>query len=175
MCAAAKKEKIVFIMGEEIVVDKDGATAGEIVAYFLQKPIAPHQNFLDVFDEIKSQGALLSCPHPFDWPRKNFREFPLYWKKFDCVEVFNARAYSQSFNNKALDFSVGKKIAKLGVSDAHTPEEIGNGLTEVNDSTAEGLRKELLKGRTKVFGNEKAKIWHHFQTQLVKKGVMKPR
>ena len=67
------------------------------------------------------------------------------------------------------------KIAPLGVSDAHTPEEIGNGLTEINATTLEGVRKEMKKFRTKAVPMAKAKITDHLQTQLARRRWIKER
>lgn len=199
----AKKESVFLIPGEEIKILKESASkkaassyavfskkspsaahsnkpkvAGEVVAYFLHKPVAP-ATFGEVLDNINSQGALLSCPHPFDWPRKNFKEFPKLWKVFDCMEIYNARAYYSGLNKKARKFSlrpeVNGKIACLGVSDAHTPEEIGNGLTEIDSADEEEFRKEIKKCRTKVIPHAKARLWHHFQTQLAKRDWAKAR
>lgn len=177
----AKKESVFLIPGEEIKVlnnKKEKKCVGEVISYFLNEPIVP-STFEEIVDAIKSQDALLSCPHPFDWPRKNFKSFPKEWKKFDCMEIYNARAYYQGLNRKSEKFfsseTVGKKIAALGVSDAHTPEEIGNGLTEINAVNEDEFRKEIKKCRTNVVVNNKANLWHHFQTQLAKRNWVKER
>jgi len=184
----AKKAGVFIVPGEEIKIfeekhkastkEKKAKVAGEVVAYFLQKPIMP-ATFEEVFDNIKSQGALLSCPHPFDWPRKNFKAFPKYWKKFDCMEIYNARAYYSGLNKTAQKFYNGKmvngNIAALGVSDAHTPEEIGNGLTKIDAINEEEFRMEIKKCRTEVIPNAKANFWCHFQTQLAKRDLAKAR
>jgi hypothetical protein len=170
----AKKEGVFLIPGEELRVLKNDRYAADLVAYFLNKEIPP-KTFPEILDEVKSQGALLSCPHPFDWPRTNFKDFPKQWKKFDCVEVFNARAYYDGLNSKSQKFAEGKKIARLGVSDAHTPEEIGNGLTEIDALTESEFRKEIKKQRTKVIIGGRAGLWHHFQTQLAERNLVKDK
>ena len=177
----AKKESVFLIPGEEIKVlnnKKERKCVGEVIAYFLNEPIIS-STFEEIVDDIHSQGALLSCPHPFDWPRKNFKSFPKEWKNFDAMEIYNARAYYQGLNKKSEQFfsseMVGKKIAALGVSDAHTPEEIGNGLTEIDAVNEEEFRKEIKKCRTNVVANNKATFWHHFQTQMARKNWMKER
>jgi len=175
----AKKEGVFLVPGEEIkVVDELPCgkiiPRGEVIAYFLSEPIIP-ASFGEILDSVKSQGALLSCPHPFDWPRKNFKEFPLTWRKFDSVETYNARAYYQGLNKTSQSFNKDKFIAKLGVSDAHTPEEIGNGLTEIDATNENEFKKEIKKGKTKVIMNGKANVWHHFQTQLARRRWMKER
>ena len=177
----AKKESVFLIPGEEIKVlnnKKDRSCVGEVIGYFLNEPIIP-STFEEILDDVKSQDALLSCPHPFDWPRKNFKAFSREWKHFDSMEIYNARAYYQGLNKKSEEFfsseMVDKKIAALGVSDAHTPEEIGNGLTEIDAVNEEEFRKEIKKCRTNVVANQKAKLWHHFQTQMAKRNWMKER
>ncbi|MGI6589762.1 MAG: PHP domain-containing protein [Candidatus Iainarchaeum sp.] len=177
----AKKENVFLIPGEEIKVlnnKKEKKCVGEVIGYFLNEPIHP-STFGEIVDSIKSQGALLSCPHPFDWLRKNFKDFPKEWKKFDCMEIYNARAYYKELNKESERFFLGKevkgRIAALGVSDAHTPEEIGNGLTEIDAVNEEEFRKEIKKCRTKVIANKKATIWSHVQTQLARKHYIKER
>jgi predicted metal-dependent phosphoesterase TrpH len=189
----AKKEKVLCIPGEEIKVlsgknaslngkikengNRKQKCVGEVIAYFLEKEIAPC-SFEEILDEVKKQDALLSCPHPFDWPRKNFKDFEKKMKYFSCMEVFNARAYYMGLNNKSLDFFETKakgKLAPLGVSDAHTPEEIGNGLTEINATTLEGIRKEIKKKKTEAVPMYKANLKHHLQTQLARRNWIKAR
>jgi len=177
----AKKANVPLIWGEEVKVLKESTSkkcVGEVVVYCLKEVIAPAP-FEEILDCVKEQDALISCPHPFDWPRKNFRAFPRVWKKFDAMEIYNARAYYNGLNVKAEKFAmrpeVRGRIACLGVSDAHTPEEIGNGLTEINATNEEGFRKEIKKHRTNVVAKEKAKMWHHAQTQLAKRRWIKER
>jgi len=177
----AKKEGVVLIPGEEVRVLKDKKSkkcVGEVVVYCLNSPIFPSP-IEDIFDEVKKQDALISCPHPFDWPRKNLKSFSKIWNKFDAMEIYNARAYYQRLNKNAEKFSMREevkgKIALLGVSDSHTPEEIGNGLTEIDAVNEEEFRKEIKKCRTNVIANAKAKLWAHAQTQLARRHLIKER
>ncbi|MDD3084052.1 MAG: PHP-associated domain-containing protein [Candidatus ainarchaeum sp.] len=178
----AKKLDVFLIPGEEIrVLENNGGDSkcvGEIIVYFLKEEIKP-STFKDILVEIKKQDALLSCPHPFDWPRKNFKDFKNNWKEFNSMEVYNARAYYAGLNKKSQFFFntifKEKKISALGVSDAHTPEEIGNGLTDISANNEEEFRRAIKKGNTKIIINNKAKIWHHIQTQLARKNMIKER
>lgn len=177
----AKKNGVFLIPGEEIKVFSDDTKnrkcVGEVIAYFLQKEIIP-TTFENILDQVKEQDALLSCPHPFDWPRKKFKKFPSEWKKFDMMEVYNARAYYQGLNKQAKFFyeNVAKeKLAPLANSDAHTPEEIGNGLTSINAVNESEFRKAIKKRKTIPIPRGKANFWHHFQTQLARKKLMKER
>ena len=56
-----------------------------------------------------------------------------------------------------------------------TLEEIGNGLTKINATTLEGVRKELKKGNTKAIPRAKARFSHHLQTQLARRHWIDPR
>jgi predicted metal-dependent phosphoesterase TrpH len=171
----AKAFDVFVIPGQEVTVfGEDGKIIGEVVVYFNQYLIhkAP---FEVILDQIKEQDALISCPHPFDWPRKRFKDFEKEWQKFDCMETYNARAYYQGLNKKAKEFAEWREIAQLGVSDAHTPEEIGNGLTKIDAMNENEFRKQIKKKKTSVVINKKAKLYHHFQTQLVKRKLIKER
>ena len=174
----AKKQDVFIIPGEEIkVLDKNDKCVGEVIGYFLNEEIVP-TTFENILDSIKEQGALLSCPHPFDWPRKNFKAFPKEWKKFDSMEVYNARAYYQGLNVNSMDFyqNVAKgQLTPLANSDAHTPEEIGNGLTKIDAVNETEFRREIKKRNTLPMPQGKAKLWHHFQTQMARKHWMKER
>lgn len=177
----AKKAGVFLIPGEEIKVlsstQKNAKCVGEVIAYFLKEEIKP-TTFENIFDEVKKQDALLACPHPFDWPRKMFSDFPKQWKKFDAMEVYNARAYYSGLNKKSLKFYntiTKKEIAALANSDAHTPEEIGNGLTEIDAINETEFRTAIKKRKTKPIPRGKANVWHHFQTQMAKQKWMKER
>jgi len=177
----AKKEGVFCIPSEEIKVlssDGKGKTEGEVIAYFLNSPIIP-STFEEILDSVRKQGALLSCPHPFDWPRKNFKSFPKCYKEFDAMELYNARAYYSGLNKKSQKFyqnpKVMSSIAGFGVSDAHTPEEIGNGLTEIDAVNESEFRREVKKRRTRVIARFKSSFWHHFETQLAKRNLMRAR
>lgn len=174
----AKKSGVFLIPGEEIEVrDENNKCEGEVLAYFLNKEILP-TTFENILDEIKKQDAILACPHPFDWPRKKFKRFPKEWKKFDAMEVYNARAYYQGLNKQAQKFYeevAEKKIATLADSDAHTPEEIGNGLNSIDAHNEEEFRKAIKKRKVTPIPRGKANVWHHFQTQMARKHWMKER
>jgi predicted metal-dependent phosphoesterase TrpH len=172
-----------LIPGEEIKVlenEKKGKNlkcVGEVLAYFLKKEIVP-TNFDSILEQVKEQDALLACPHPFEWSRKNFKNFEKEIKHFDAMEVYNARAYYQGLNKKAQKFFDEKakgKLAALASSDAHTPEEIGNALTEIPAENEEEFRKAIKKRQTTPLPRKKARVWHHFQTQMARKKWMKER
>ena len=174
----AKKAGVFMIPGEEIkVINEAGEVEGEILAYFLHKEILP-TTFENILDEVKKQDAMMACPHPFDWPRKMFKRFPKEWKHFDAMEVYNARAYYQGLNKEAQEFyesTAHKKLACLADSDAHTPEEVGNGLTDIPAHNEDEFRRAIKKKLTTPIPRGKANFWHHFQTQMARRHWMKER
>jgi predicted metal-dependent phosphoesterase TrpH len=171
----ASKQKIEVILGEEIkVLDSDGKVCGELIGLFLNEEIKI-MHFNQVIDSIKEQDGIVVSPHPFDSFRLGFKFIEKEFKKINLIEAFNARSQLNSFNKKAEKFAKEKNISMIASSDAHTPEEIGNGLTEVNALNLEEARKELLAGRTKLIKNKKANLWQHTQTQLIKKNLIKTR
>ncbi|MFH1588370.1 MAG: PHP domain-containing protein [Candidatus Diapherotrites archaeon] len=170
-----KKFDVPVILGEEIrVLDDEKKFCGELIGLFLTEEINS-KHYLEVIDEIKSQKGIIVVPHPFDSFRHGFKFIKTEFKKIDLIEGFNARSQRNEFNEKAKEFAKEKGIPMTASSDSHTPEEIGNGLTKVNASTLEEAKKELLKGRTGLIENKKANLWHHFQTQLAKRKIMKGR
>ena len=95
------------------------------------------------------------------------------------MEIYNARAYFNGLNENSRKFSERKEvkgnIAVLGVSDAHTPEELGNGLTEIDAVNESEFRREIKKCRTRVVPMKRATILRHFETQLAKRYLVQPR
>ena len=176
----AKKAGVFLVPGEEIKVldsKREKKCVGEVIGYFLNEEIVP-TTFENILDQINDQGALLACPHPFDWPRKKFKAFPKEWKKFDAMEVYNARAYYQGLNKQSMQFYeevAQEKLAPLANSDAHTPEEVGNGLTKIDAVNENEFRRAIKKRKTTPMPQGKANVWHHFQTQMARQYLMKER
>ncbi len=168
--ASAKKFKSKINLGLELKTYNEGKKMGEIIFYFMNKPILTNELF-EAIDEAKKQDCIISVPHPFDRLRLSaFKNVNLIKDDLDAIEVFNSRTRLNYFNKKAKAFAEKYKIPMISGSDAHTPEEIGNAYTTVNASSLEGARKEILKGRTKIWG-KKAREFAHFQTQLIKYGL----
>lgn len=126
---------------------------GDIIGLFIQEEIKSREH-LEVIDEMHAQGAIVVLPHPFDSFRK-----PAYTiaDKVDAIESFNARCALNSLNEKAAKLAASLGKPQTGGSDAHLSFEIGNGWTEIAGELEgglelEGIRKALLKGKTKVGG-----------------------
>lgn len=136
---------------EVIVGDEISTPDGDVLAYYLHKPVKS-TDFFGVGDEVKKQDGLLIIPHPFRTSINPYHKFKLPFKevknKIDAIECFNARMLFSGGNKKANDIANKLNIAKTGGSDAHFKFEIATGymLFEGN------LRKALKNKKTKASG-----------------------
>jgi hypothetical protein len=132
------------IVGEEIMT-----TEGELLAFFVQMEIPPHQKPLETIEQLRDQGAFISVSHPFDRFRKGSWHLPdlLQILPFiDAIETFNARCLWPGFNHRAQDFAREHHLLGTVGSDAHTVFELGRAsllLPSFHD--AESLRESLKK------------------------------
>ena len=119
------------IIGEEVA-----SSQGEITGLFLRDQVPPGLSPVETARRIKDQGGLVSLPHPFDRFRRRvisrsaLEEMTPY---VDIVEVFNARNNMAADDRKAYDFALERRLLTSGVSDAHTPYELGRAHIEMPD------------------------------------------
>ncbi len=158
----ARKLGMELILGEEIKVYSGGEKRGEVLAYFLQEEI-PKGDFHQVMDRIREQGAVAIMAHPFD-PYRRFHDADKAARKVDGLEGFNSRSPFSEYNVQAKEFAKRHGLAMTAGSDAHTKWEVGNAWTEVNADTLEGIRKDILKGRTVLKGKKANHLVHVFST-----------
>jgi predicted metal-dependent phosphoesterase TrpH len=135
------------IIGEEVA-----SSEGEITGLFLTEDVPRGLTALETARRIKEQGALVSIPHPFDRFRGSViikQALEGILPHIDIVEAFNARNNLDSDNRKAYEFAHQNGLLISGVSDAHTPFELGRTYVEMPefDGTAEGFKRALAEGR----------------------------
>ncbi|MEQ9731076.1 MAG: PHP-associated domain-containing protein [Candidatus Methanoperedens sp.] len=135
------------VIGEEI-----SSTEGEILALFIQQEIKPMLGAPETIDRIHEQGGVAIAAHPFS-PQCPSLGKKIRYLKLDGVEVFNACHRDAYSNLMAQTFSPGK-LAKMGSSDAHSIDMIGNGYTIFEGRTAEELRKSIMKRKTSFGGSK---------------------
>lgn len=167
----SKEMGVDIIFGEEVKVIEGGKCAGEIVGLFLNTQVKPGP-VGEVFDAIHSQAGLAMVVHPFDIFRHDFKNLKDFAKRIDLLEVFNSRTVLGSHNKKAIDFAVKNNLPQTANSDSHSPGEIGMSYTQVNASTLEQARRELVKGNTFLV-TKKSPIIVHWTTQLAKMNLAK--
>ncbi len=148
----AKKHEvgIEVVIGEEI-----SSTDGEILALFIQEEIKPMLGAPETLDLIHEQGGIAVAAHPFS-PQCHSLGKKIHNLKLDGVEVFNAYHRDAYSNLMAQTLSPGK-LARLGSSDAHSIDMIGNGYTIFKGRTSEELRKSILNRKTS-FGGRKTPL-----------------
>ena len=111
------------IPGQEILT-----TQGELLALFIKDEIPSMLSPMETIDILRRQGAVISISHPFDHYRQGhwrYEKLRAILPHVDAIEVFNARSFSRSMNERA--FALARETGKLGTvgSDAHSYREIG--------------------------------------------------
>jgi predicted metal-dependent phosphoesterase TrpH len=134
---------LTVIVGEEIKT-----TDGDLIAVFLERPVAPGRSARDTIAEVREQGGLVGIPHPFDRFRGSMLTDPkllAIGQLVDWVEAHNARIVGGAGNEKAAAFARELGLPGVAVSDAHSVLEVGVAYTvvEVDPGTPEGMRAAL--------------------------------
>ncbi len=137
----------------EVIVGEEVSTAdGEVVGLFVNEEIPRGLPAEETIDRIHAMGGLAIAPHPFSAHCSSLanRVFEL---KVDGVELFNAFHRDGYTNDIAQRLCENLEVAKTGGSDAHAPMMVGDAYTTFDGSTADELRKAVLRKRT-GFGGE---------------------
>ena len=146
----AAPPELVVIVGQEV-----RTSAGDLVALFVERPIAAGLAMSEAAARIREQGGVVGMAHPFDrfragagrrgWETELERLVPL----LDYVETWNARLMFGDGNRRAAEFALRNSLPGVAVSDAHTVMEVGVAYTIFDrpiDSAAE-LREALAEAR----------------------------
>ena len=176
LTSLGQKAGVQVIPGEEIMTfdETNQKITGELIVLFLNE-LVKSGYYMEVIDSMREQDALIVVPHPFDFLRNNFFSLKKEWKKVDCIESFNSRCYSDSFNAKAKAFAELHGIPQTAGSDAHFPEEIGSAFLEVPKADSpEDARKLMKKGKNSVQG-KRSSVMVHVKTFFAKKGFFKAK
>jgi len=127
---------------------------GHLLGLFVTGPVETKE-FRRAVEAIHTQGGLAVLAHPFEHsadPKRIESIVPL----LNGVEVWNARANRKHPNANALaeDFARAHGLRRFGGSDAHVPQEVGNGVTTVEAEALSlpAVKAALLEGRAAVSG-----------------------
>lgn len=149
------------IIGEEISTDR-----GEVLAYFINEEIEPGP-FAEVLTEIRRARGISAIPHPFDKLRRHAVRLTRYdVGLFDCIEGFNARCLSKTYNDLAYNFGKEYDLAITAGSDAHFLNEVGNGGIIIGQ---EDIRETIMKKDMTIYGH-KSMVINHAGTKILKLG-----
>jgi len=148
------QEKIIFIPGMEIK-----SNIGDVICLFIQDRIKTKQ-ISEIIDEVRGQDGMIVLAHPFK--SHSFKKKDNVLERFDGIESFNARI-EKELNKKAEKLADKLKKPKIGVSDAHWAENIGNGYTEIKGSSLglDEIKRAMKKGRLKPNGKYTNKYYWH--------------
>ncbi len=151
--ALALREAAPFpvIVGEEIAT-----TEGEIIGFFLSRPVPRNLSPEETIAAIREQQGVVYIPHPLDRLRREAmgrRVLERVIDRVDALEVFNARNLIPQDNALARRMAAAHGLAMGAGSDAHVPYEIGRAFVEIEpfDSPASFLAA-LHRGRIEGVG-----------------------
>lgn len=142
-------DELHIIVGQEV-----RTTTGDLIALYVEKPIAPGMAPVEAAQAIREQGGVVGLAHPFDrfragagrkgWEDELERVLPA----LDYVETWNARLIAGDGNRRAAEFAVAHGLAGVAASDAHTVMEVGVAYTILAGpiGTAEEFRAALAAG-----------------------------
>ena len=143
---------------------------GHLLGLFLTAPVET-RDFFEAVDAIHTQGGLAVLAHPFEHSRDGSRLAPAV-PLLDGIEVWNSRADRKIHNANALARSFAQvcRLRPFGGSDAHRPQEVGNGFTVVESEalTLEAVKAALLAGNAHA-GGRRSKAWYAARSQLTKR------
>lgn len=161
---AAELAPDLIILGEEILT-----TQGELLAFFVREEVPRGLPPRQAIDRLRSQGAVISVSHPFDYTRRGAwaeGDLRAILPLVDAIEVFNSRCYSGEPNRRALEFARQADIPGTAGSDAHAAYEVGRGcLLLAPFSDADGFRRALPTGE--VQGRHSSAFVHLYSRYAV--------
>lgn len=149
-----KDKNFKIIVGAEIKTEY-----GDVIGLFLNEDIQ-NRKFIEVLDEIKSQGGLIVLAHPY----RQYKFPEKFVGQVDIVEGFNARSKLEH-NVKALKLAQKFNKSVVAGSDAHTSFEIGRGRTIIDSD----IEKCLINGDTEIEGMESNYYLSHGLSVLTEK------
>lgn len=142
------------IDGIEVIIGEEVATEdGEIIGLFLNEKIRSNLSIEETVDEIRSQGGLTIAPHPFSFHVQGLKERILDID-LDGFEVLNGGhpdKYSNAMAQAVMDRYPGR-WAPISASDGHSRFTVGCAWTEFDGSSADDLRKAILRKSTVPMG-----------------------
>ena len=146
---------LLLIPGVEVSTD-----AGHLLGWFVTEPVRA-RTLPEAVAEIHAQGGIAVLAHPFEHMKSPERaEYAAEY--VDGIEVWNSRAErkNRKANAMAAAFAAAHGLRGFAGSDAHTPREIGNGVTVVQADalTADAVKAALLAG-ARTEGRRSKAIW----------------
>lgn len=150
---APKDTEVLIIPGAEFSTEY-----GHLLGLFLTAPIGK-MPFADTVAAIHAQGGIAVLAHPFERSRDAERPETIV-SLLDGIEIWNGRAERKirDANSLARAFAEQHHLRMFGGSDAHLPQEIGNGRVtlEVEELTLSAVKAALMTRPVAVSGRRGA-------------------
>ncbi|MBR4545445.1 MAG: CehA/McbA family metallohydrolase [Oscillibacter sp.] len=147
---------LLLIPGVEVSTD-----AGHLLGWFVTEPVAA-RTLPEAVAEIHAQGGIAVLAHPFEHTTSPVRAETAS-AYVDGIEVWNSRAERKNrrANAMAAEFAASHNLRGFAGSDAHTPAEIGNGVTVVDADalTLDAVKAALLSGNVRTEGRRSKAVW----------------
>lgn len=128
---------------------------GHLLAIDVTERPEPGRPLAETVEAVRAQGGLAVVPHPFQRSRHGTSAAAV--ADCDGVETFNAHSVTGVRNRQAERFALDRGYPRFGGSDAHSPELVGRGYTEVDIGsdrcTAESVVRAMCAGRTRPAGD----------------------
>ncbi len=154
-----------LIPGIELSTDQ-----GHLLGLFVTEQIEARELGAAI-DAVHACGGLAVMAHPFE-RSCDAQRLDAYLDRLDGIEVWNGRADRKNPQANAMACALAQRAQKpvTAGSDAHLPEEIGNGVVtlEVDALTLPAVRAALLRGATAVDGR-RGKARYVAESQLTKR------
>lgn len=150
---AKELKDFVVICGLEITT-----SAGHILAYGINEKIPRDLSPEETIERIEALSGIAVVPHPYRfW--SGIGENTAKKVKFSAIETINSRSTKRG-NEKALRLAEKLKLSRVGGSDSHTLEHIGDAGTEFELQSIEedDLIHEIVKGRIKPYGKSRVPL-----------------
>lgn len=145
-----------LIPGVEVSTD-----AGHLLGWFVTEPVTA-RTLPEAVAEIHAQGGIAVLAHPFEHTTSPVRAETAS-AYVDGIEVWNSRAERKNrrANAMAAEFAASHHLRGFAGSDAHTPAEIGNGVTIINADalTPDAVKAALLSGDAQTEGRRSKAVW----------------
>lgn len=142
-------DDFLIIPGIEVSTER-----GHLLGLFITEQISTNR-FDEAVHRIHALGGLAVIAHPFEHSRDMHRLDDVI-DQLDGIEIWNGRADRKNKQANAMAFELAKQWRKpvTAGSDAHVPEEIGNGtaIIEVDAFDLPSIRQALLHGADEVQG-----------------------
>lgn len=141
---------ILIIPGIEVTTSQ-----GHLVGLWVYDDVPRRVPPEEAADEIHRQGGLVVAPHPYDLSSKWVNPFSLK-DRIDAIETINASSFPFWLSSRLAERAAERlNLPRLGGSDAHIPETVGDAYTEVEASnpSIDEVFKAIKRGATSPHGH----------------------